>query len=73
MIFLYSDVLYRAGGIETYLHALARKLLDERIAFRIVVSEQEQPCPLLDELAALGVDVYRQRLVPGDRWHVRKR
>ena len=73
MIFLYSDVLYKAGGIETYLHALARKLIDEGIPFRVVVSEQEQACPLVDELVGLGVDVYRQRLVPGDRWHVRKR
>jgi glycosyltransferase involved in cell wall biosynthesis len=72
MIFLYSDVLYRAGGIETYLHALAHKLRDEGIAFRIAVSEQE-PCPLIDELVALGVDAYRQPMIPGDRWHVRKR
>jgi glycosyltransferase involved in cell wall biosynthesis len=73
MIFLYSDVLYKAGGIETYLHALARKLLEEGIPFRVAVSEQEQACPLIDELVSLGVDVHRQRLVPGDRWHLRKR
>ena len=71
MIFLYSDVLYRAGGIETYLHALALKLREEGIPFRVAVSEQE-PCPLVDELVGLGIDVYRQRMVRGDRWHVRK-
>jgi len=72
MIFLYSDVLYRAGGIETYLHALALKLRAEGVPFRIAVSEQE-PCPLIDELVGLGVEVYRQSMIPGDRWHVRKR
>lgn len=72
MIFLYGDVLYRAGGVETYLHALALKLREEGIPFKVAVSEQE-PCPLLDELVSLGIDVYRQRMVRGDRWHVRKR
>lgn len=73
MIFLLSDVLYRAGGIETYLHALATHLhADGDIPFRVAVAELE-PCPLVDELVARGVDVYRQNRVPGDRWLVRQR
>ncbi len=76
MIYLYSDILNQAGGIETYLHALATKLHAEDIPFRVAVSEQEPetaPCGMLDDLEAKGVDVYRQPYVPGDRWHVRKR
>jgi glycosyltransferase involved in cell wall biosynthesis len=76
VIYLYSDILTQAGGIETYLHALATKLHAEDIPFRVAVSEQEPenaPCELLDDLEAKGVDVYRQPYVPGDRWHVRKR
>jgi glycosyltransferase involved in cell wall biosynthesis len=72
MIWLYSDVLYAAGGIETYLHALARHLHAKKIPCRVVVAEMER-CPLVDELAELGIDVYRQRRVPGDRWLVRQR
>ncbi len=71
MIFLFSDVLYRAGGIETYLHALAIHLHSERIPFRVVVAELE-PCPLVDELVEKGIEVYRQRRLPGDRWLVRQ-
>lgn len=76
MIYLYSDVITQAGGIETYLHALATKLQEEGIPFRVAVSEQqprEAPCELLDELEEKGIDVYRQSYVPGDRWKVRKR
>ncbi len=76
MIYLYSDILTQAGGIETYLHALATKLHAEGIPFRVAVSEQrpqEAPCEILDDLGAKGIDVYRQPYVPGDRWHVRKR
>jgi glycosyltransferase involved in cell wall biosynthesis len=72
MIYLYSDIITRAGGIETYLHALATKLHDEGIPFRVAVSEQEH-CPMLDDLEAEGIDIYRQSQVPGDRWHIRKR
>ena len=72
MIYLYSDIINAAGGIETYLHALATKLQGEEIPFRVAVSEQE-PCPMLDDLEAEGIDVYRQPYVPGDRWHMRKR
>jgi glycosyltransferase involved in cell wall biosynthesis len=72
MIYLYSDVLTQSGGIETYLHALAMKLSQEDLPFRVAVSEQTH-CPMLDDLEADGVDVYRQPYVPGDRWHVRKR
>lgn len=71
MIFLYSDVLGRAGGIETYLHALATHLQAERIPFRVVVAELVS-CPLIDELIDKGIDVYRQRRLPGDRWRVRQ-
>jgi glycosyltransferase involved in cell wall biosynthesis len=72
LIYLYSDIITRAGGIETYLHALATTLRAEDIPFRVAVSEQE-PCPILDDLEAEGVDVYRQPVVPGDRFKVRKR
>jgi len=72
MIYLYSDVLLRSGGIETYLHALASHLQDRGVPVKVAVSEQE-PCILLDELVRMGLDVYRQPMVPGDRWHLRKR
>ena len=72
MIYLYSDILGRMGGIETYLHALAGCLKEQNIPFKIAVSEQE-PCGLLDELAQSGIAIYRQPMVPGDRWHLRKR
>jgi glycosyltransferase involved in cell wall biosynthesis len=72
VIYLYSDIITEAGGIETYLHALSTKLQDEGHPFRVAVSEQTH-CPILDDLEADGVDVYRQPYVPGDRWHVRKR
>lgn len=72
MIFLYSDVLYRAGGIETYLHALGTHLKRLAIPFRIVVAELED-CPLVDELVQAGIPVYRQRKVPGDTWLIRQR
>lgn len=71
MIFLYSDVLYRVGGVETYLHALALHLLSEKIPFRVVVAELE-PCSLVDDLVEKGIEVYRQRRLPGDRWLVRQ-
>lgn len=72
MIYLYSDVLFRAGGIETYLHALALHLQREDVSFEVVISELER-CPLVDELVAKGISVYRQRRVPGDRWLIRQR
>lgn len=72
MIYLYSDLIGRAGGIETYLHALAIKLREEKIPFRVAVAEREK-CPLVDELVDLGVDVYRQRRIPGDTWCIRQR
>ncbi len=76
MMYLYSDVITQAGGIETYLHALATKLHADGVPFRVAVSEQapqEDPCAMLDDLEQNGIDVYRQPYVPGDRWHVRKR
>lgn len=72
MIFLYSDYISRSGGIETYLHALAIHLHNEKMPFRVAVAEME-PCPLVDELVGRGIDVYRQRRVFGDRWLVRQR
>jgi glycosyltransferase involved in cell wall biosynthesis len=72
MIFLYSDVLYKAGGIETYLHALAIHLQNERIPFQLAVAELER-CSLVDELVSRNVQAYRQRRVPGDSWLVRQR
>jgi glycosyltransferase involved in cell wall biosynthesis len=72
MIFLYSDVLYRTGGIETYLHALSLHLQRQNISFQVVVAELER-CPLVDDLVAHGIKVQRQRRVYGDRWLVRQR
>ncbi|MTJ07922.1 glycosyltransferase [Anabaena sp. UHCC 0204] len=71
MIFLYSDVLYRAGGIETYLHTLALHLHSENIPFRVVVAELER-CPLVDDLVDKGINIYRQKRIFGDRWLVRQ-
>ena len=70
MIYLYSDLINRSGGIETYLHALALKLDAEGIPFRVAVTEGTG-CPLIDELEECSIDVYRQPRVPGDRWNVR--
>jgi len=66
MIFLFSDVLFRVGGIETYLHALALHLHSRNIPVRVVVAELEH-CPLVDELVERGIRVYRQMRLPGDR------
>lgn len=71
MIFIYSDVLYRSGGIETYLHTLSLHLYAENIPFRVAVAELES-CPLVDELVEKGIRVYRQKRLPGDRWRVRQ-
>lgn len=72
MIYLYSDMLYRAGGIETYLHALALHLHGQKIPLRVVVAELES-CPLLSDLQQKGIFLYRQRRVWGDRWLIRQR
>ncbi len=72
MIWLFSDILAGLGGIETYLDALARKLHAEGRPFRIAVS-LNGPTPILDDLEALGIKVYRQKRVPGDRFHIRQR
>lgn len=71
-IHLFSDVLGPYGGIETYLDALARRLHQDGWPVRIEVSGNA-PAPFLDELAALGIPVYVQPVVPGDRWQVRQR
>lgn len=72
VIHLFADVLGDYGGIETYLDALARRLATDGWNVRIAVSLNE-PARFLDEIEALGVPVYRQPRVPGDRWHVRQR
>lgn len=72
MLYLYADVLYKAGGIETYLHALAVHLHEQSIPLKVVVAELET-CPLLEELAEKGISLYRQRRLRGDRWRFRQR
>jgi glycosyltransferase involved in cell wall biosynthesis len=71
-IHLFSDVLGPYGGIETYLDALARRLKAEGWPVRVAVCCNDD-APFLDDLAALGIPVYRQPAVPGDRWYVRQR
>ena len=71
-VHLFSDVLGPYGGIESYLDALARRLKAEAWPVRIYVSCNDR-APFLDDLEALGIPVYRQPVVPGDRWHVRQR
>lgn len=72
MIHLFSDILGKTGGIETYLHALGSHLHQTGIPFRIAVVENA-PCPLLIDLEAKGIEVDRQPYVPGDRFHLRQR
>ncbi|MDQ0394789.1 glycosyltransferase [Labrys monachus] len=71
-IHLFADVLSGFGGIETYLDALARRLAADGWPVRIEVS-LNGPAPFLDAVEQLGVPVYRQPYVPGDRWQVRQR
>lgn len=71
-IILFADVLGALGGIETYLDALARRLVRDSWPLVIAVS-LNGPAPFLDAIEALGVPVYRQPRVPGDRWQVRQR
>lgn len=72
MILLFGDILAGLGGIETYLDALARKLHSEGRPFKVAVS-LNGATPILDALKAMGIDVYSQPRVPGDRFHVRQR
>lgn len=72
MVHLYSDIIGSSGGIESYLHALSLKLNDEGIPFRVWVCEAEHS-PLIDELVAAGIQVFRQPRVLGDRWRMRQR
>lgn len=72
MIWLFSDILAGLGGIETYLDALARTLHAERRPFKVAVS-LNGPTPIVNELRSLGIDVYCQRPVPGDRFKLRQR
>lgn len=71
-IHLFADVLGGYGGIESYLDALTRRLVRDGWPVRCAVS-LNGPAPFLDDLAALGVQVYRQPQVPGDRWQIRQR
>ena len=71
-IHLFADVLGGFGGIETYLDALARRLARDGWPLKITVSLNEA-APFLNALEDLGVSVYRQPRVPGDRWQVRQR
>lgn len=71
-IHLFSDIIGGFGGIETYLDALARRLAAEGWPVRVAVS-LNGPAPFLDAIEALGVPVYRQPRILGDRWHVRQR
>jgi glycosyltransferase involved in cell wall biosynthesis len=71
-IHLFADVLGGYGGIETYLDALARRLAADGWPVRVAVS-LNAPAPFLNAIEALGVPVYRQPRVPGDRWRVRQR
>lgn len=72
MIWIFSDYLTRSGGIETYLHALSCHLQQEKIPFALAVCEMNH-CDMLADLELRGMQVYRQRKVPGDRWSVRQR
>jgi glycosyltransferase involved in cell wall biosynthesis len=71
-IVLFADVLGGFGGIETYLDALARRLQADRWPVRVTVC-LNSPAPFLDGLEQIGVPIYRQPRVPGDRWQVRQR
>lgn len=72
MIWLFSDILAGLGGIETYLDALARTLYSEGRPFKVAVS-LNGPTRVLDDLEALGINVYRQKHIPGDRFQIRQR
>lgn len=71
-IHLFADVLGSFGGIETYLDALARRLVADAWSVKVAVC-LNAPAPFLNEIEALGVPVYRQLRIPGDRWHLRQR
>lgn len=71
-IWLFADVLGGYGGIESYLDALARRAHLDGLDIRIAVA-RNGPAPFLDELAHLGIPVYDQPAVPGDRLFVRHR
>jgi glycosyltransferase involved in cell wall biosynthesis len=71
-VFLFADVLGAVGGIETYLDALARRLQADGWPVQVAISANG-PAPFLDDLAGIGIPVYRQRPVRGDRWQIRQR
>jgi glycosyltransferase involved in cell wall biosynthesis len=72
MIYLFYDDWGGAGGIATYIHALAVHLLTEKMSFQLVICENT-PSPIADELQSKGISIYRQPRLPGDRWKLRKR
>jgi glycosyltransferase involved in cell wall biosynthesis len=65
-------VLGAVGGIETYLDALARRLQADGWPMEVAISANG-PAPFLDDLAGIGIPVYRQQPVRGDRWQIRQR
>ena len=71
-IVLFADVMGGFGGIETYLDALARRLHKDQWPVRVEVCLNGK-APFLEGLEQIGVPVYRQPRVLGDRWHVRQR
>jgi glycosyltransferase involved in cell wall biosynthesis len=71
-IVLFADLLGGFGGVETYLDAIARRLQADRWPVCVTVCLND-PAPFLDGLEQIGVPVYRQPRVPGDRWQVRQR
>lgn len=71
-IVLFADVFGGFGGIETYLDAIARRIHADGWPMRVAVC-LNGTAPLLDGLEAIGVPVYRQPRVLGDRWQVRQR
>lgn len=71
-IIIFSDVITKFGGIETYLEALADHL--HYLGFNVIVAVSESTgTPMLDELQRRGVNVYRQPRIPGDRFLIRQR
>lgn len=71
-IWLFADVLGGFGGIETYLDALARRAYADGLDVRVAVA-RNGPAPFLDELKSIGIPVYDQKPVLGDRFFIRHR
>ena len=70
-IILFSDVLGGFGGIEI----LSTRLLDafrQRAGLFVSVYHSNGPAPFLEELEELGISIYRQPRILGDRWQLRQ-